>query len=489
MSQELKHNEKRHLDQIIVSGIHKLEFKIKKITNLLHILLIKAQLEILKLQHTVNNKIYNNYTNKALDSRSQAGGASGLKTNKNLIYKIDNKLITKIMNNHLDQVILIQATIRGFITRYYTKLLKAQLKIKKKYFLDEEYQETISQTNRINIQSLKKQQTNTQELTRREYVYKCSGAKYNGQWLYGFRHGKGSMQWLDGARFEGMWNFGKACGQGIFTHTKGEIYEGHWMNDKAHGNGMYVHSNGAKYEGDWQHDLQHGLGQETWPDGSLFIGQYIDGKKNGKGKYLWVDGASYEGEWEDNEIAGYGFYQWVDGRKYIGHWKSNIMDDFGIYTWQDGRTYEGFYQDDKKHGYGVYTWSDQKKYAGWWSNGKQHGIGVFISKEGKKKMGLWEDGKKIGWFNSEEVKLIESEKGESYLQSCIVGGEESWNKIKEFPREFTPSQEFYKARQYLQYKISHLNLEVPEINETFHIQASVQQSTTSMAGVDQGNLI
>ena len=91
------------------------------------------------------------------------------------------------------------------------------------------------------------------------------------------------------------------------------------------------------------------------------------------------------------------------------------MDDFGIYTWQDGRTYEGFYQDDKKHGYGVYTWSDQKKYAGWWSNGKQHGIGVFISKEGKKKMGLWEDGKKIRWFNSEEVKLIESEKGESYL--------------------------------------------------------------------------
>ena len=108
--------------------------------------------------------------------------------------------------------------------------------------------------------------------------------------------------------------------------------------------------------------------------------------------------------------------------------------------------YEGYYLEDKKHGYGIYTWSDQKRYAGWWSNGKQHGIGIFISKEGKNKLGLWEEGKKVKWFNPDEITLVESEKGESYLRSILSGGEESWLKICDFPRFFQPNDAFYIER-------------------------------------------
>jgi hypothetical protein len=85
----------------------------------------------------------------------------------------------------------------------------------------------------------------------REYRYQCSGALYQGEWIGGFRHGRGAITWSDGARFEGEWVLGRAVGQGKFTHTKGEIYDGHWSNDKAHGFGIYVHNNGARYEGEW----------------------------------------------------------------------------------------------------------------------------------------------------------------------------------------------------------------------------------------------
>lgn len=127
-----------------------------------------------------------------------------------------------------------------------TEILKKTLRVKKKYFLDEEFWETISKTRPYNSKASK---------VNKEYLFKCSSAKYVGEWLSGFRHGKGVMQWLDGARYEGEWALGRACGKGIFTHTKGEIYDGIWVNDKAHGYGLYVHSNGAKYEGLWRHDL------------------------------------------------------------------------------------------------------------------------------------------------------------------------------------------------------------------------------------------
>ena len=132
-----------------------------------------------------------------------------------------------------------------------TDMLKKQLRVKKKYFLDEEFWETLSSTRLYNKYGVK---------VIKEYTYKCSGATYEGEWLQGFRHGKGVMKWLDGAKYDGEWIMGRAGGKGRFTHTKGEIYDGVWVNDKAHGKGVYVHSNGARYEGYWRQDLQHGMG-------------------------------------------------------------------------------------------------------------------------------------------------------------------------------------------------------------------------------------
>ena len=123
--------------------------------------------------------------------------------------------------------------------------------MKKKYFLEEEFQETLDKAKFISIKEIKK----TDSLTLRRYTYNCTGAQYNGEWLGGFRHGRGTLTWSDGAIYEGEWNLGRAHGYGKFIHTLGEIYEGIWRYDKAHGQGTYIHSNGAQYQGGWYKDL------------------------------------------------------------------------------------------------------------------------------------------------------------------------------------------------------------------------------------------
>lgn len=87
-------------------------------------------------------------------------------------------------------------------------MLKKQLKVKKKYFLEEEFYETIDKNNHLSIQLIKK----ADSLVTRNYQYNCTGAQYEGQWLGGFRHGRGTMTWSDDAKYEGEWSLGRAHG-------------------------------------------------------------------------------------------------------------------------------------------------------------------------------------------------------------------------------------------------------------------------------------
>ena len=81
-------------------------------------------------------------------------------------------------------MIKIQALWRGFKARLISNILKKAIRVKKKYFLDEEFWETISSTAKYN--------DNLRPVSK-EYIYKCSEAKYSGEWKGGFRHGSGVM--------------------------------------------------------------------------------------------------------------------------------------------------------------------------------------------------------------------------------------------------------------------------------------------------------
>ena len=128
------------------------------------------------------------------------------------------------MSNSINIVVKIQALWRGFRARLISNILKKAMRVKKKYFLDEEFWETVSSTTIYNDKA---------KPLGKDYTYKCSGAKYTGEWKGGFRYGSGIMQWPDGAIYDGRWMMGRAYGQGKFTHTKGEIYQGEWRHDKA----------------------------------------------------------------------------------------------------------------------------------------------------------------------------------------------------------------------------------------------------------------
>ncbi len=73
-----------------------------------------------------------------------------------------------------------------------TDILKKASRLKKKYFLDEEFFETVSKKAKYNFKA---------KLEKRDYTYKCSGSKYIGEWRGGFRHGQGYMEWSDGAKY------------------------------------------------------------------------------------------------------------------------------------------------------------------------------------------------------------------------------------------------------------------------------------------------
>ncbi len=122
------------------------------------------------------------------------------------------------------------------------ELVILQAKQASKYFLEEEQKEFLLGTFQTN---------------QKPYIKKVNyrnGGTYQGQWLGGFRHGRGTMTWADGAVYEGEWNYGQAFGQGKFTHVDGDVYEGQWSNNKANGMGVYLNAKGARYEGQWKDD-------------------------------------------------------------------------------------------------------------------------------------------------------------------------------------------------------------------------------------------
>jgi 1-phosphatidylinositol-4-phosphate 5-kinase len=89
--------------------------------------------------------------------------------------------------------------------------------------------ETVSETRICNL---------NQPLETKSYTY-TSGAVYEGQWLGGLRHGKGSMTWLDGTTFEGHWEFNAAYGEGTIEQPGSDSYKGNWRNNMFFGQGCY----------------------------------------------------------------------------------------------------------------------------------------------------------------------------------------------------------------------------------------------------------
>jgi hypothetical protein len=71
--------------------------------------------------------------------------------------------------------------------------------------------------------------------------------------------------WPDGARYEGYYKDGKKHGKGKFFWSDGSYYDGDFENNNIHGKGVYIWSDGRKYDGSWKYNKMDGEGTHCSP--------------------------------------------------------------------------------------------------------------------------------------------------------------------------------------------------------------------------------
>lgn len=124
-------------------------------------------------------------------------------------------ILTLITRNKemLSRFVHLQSRMRRCIAKLAVKRRRQELTGANRlgrYFTASEFKETIQADRKFSASS---------PLETRTHTYKCSAAKYEGSWLQGFRHGKGTMTWEDGAKFTGLWAHGMPTGKGMFVFT------------------------------------------------------------------------------------------------------------------------------------------------------------------------------------------------------------------------------------------------------------------------------
>ncbi|XP_071760174.2 ankyrin repeat and MYND domain-containing protein 1 [Centroberyx gerrardi] len=107
----------------------------------------------------------------------------------------------------------------------------------------------------------------------------------------------GSQEWPDGAR-----------------------YEGEFLDGLKHGRGKYTWENGEHYEGSFYKDYRHGEGLYCWPTGQKFIGKLYLNRKEGYGLQLSPDGTTFQGLYHVDQRFGPGVVSYPDGGQDVGLW-------------------------------------------------------------------------------------------------------------------------------------------------------------------------
>jgi len=155
---------------------------------------------------------------------------------------------------------------------------------------------------------------------------------YEGEFKDKKAHGTGVMKWSEGDKYEGDWVQGLRHGKGTYiSKAAGCKYEGEYVDDLKSGQGKYTYATGDVYEGSWVQGKRHGLGKYTYKEnGGVYEGEWVDGVKQGKGTYTFESGDIFEGIYENNERNGDGSLVKVDGEKRAEVWKLGKLINFTI---------------------------------------------------------------------------------------------------------------------------------------------------------------
>uniref|UniRef100_H3CDQ7 Alsin Rho guanine nucleotide exchange factor ALS2 n=1 Tax=Tetraodon nigroviridis TaxID=99883 RepID=H3CDQ7_TETNG len=193
------------------------------------------------------------------------------------------------------------------------------------------------------------------------YTFTAEGrfkdAKYNGGWMSGRLHGRGTLRWPDGRSYCGNFRNGLEDGYGECVMPNKELnktdsYHGHWRDGKIHGFGKYKYASGEVYEGCFSDGQRHGygmlssgkLGKET---SSVFIGCWVHDKKTGYGVYDDISrGEKYMGMWVEEKRHGSGVVVTQQGVYYEGTFRDNKMSGPGLLMSEDDTALQAEFSDD-----------------------------------------------------------------------------------------------------------------------------------------------
>ncbi|NXD28900.1 AL2CL protein, partial [Spelaeornis formosus] len=176
------------------------------------------------------------------------------------------------------------------------------------------------------------------------------GATYEGEWLWGKPHGKGTLKWRDGRNHVGDFHDGQEHGFGIClvpqrSKDRYDCYKCHWYQGKMRGYGICEYGNDLVYKGYFKDNVRQGFGileNFSAEHPSRYTGQWENDKKNGYGV------------WEDKER----------GERYIGMWLDDHRHGEGIVVTQSGLCYQRTFHTDKMVGPGILLLEDDSVYEG-----------------------------------------------------------------------------------------------------------------------------
>ncbi|NXL75487.1 AL2CL protein, partial [Leptocoma aspasia] len=149
---------------------------------------------------------------------------------------------------------------------------------------------------------------------------------------------------------------------------RGATYEGEWLWGKPHGKGTLKWQDGRNHVGDFQEGLEHGFGICLVP-------------RHSEDRY-----DCYKCHWYQGKMRGYGICEYGNDLVYKGYFKDNVRQGFGIlenFSAEHPFKYTGQWENDKKNGYGV--WEDRKRgerYIGMWLDDHRHGEGIVVTQSG-----------------------------------------------------------------------------------------------------------
>merc|ERR1719335_764632 len=165
------------------------------------------------------------------------------------------------------------------------------------------------------------------------------------------------------------------------------MYEGQFLEGKEHGKGTFSHKKEGVHKGNWEHGVPTGVCSQTMANGDMYEGSLEKGRRHGEGLYTWwcdefppETQPQYEGELKNDKFAGTGSFSCpLQELSYTGTWQENLPHGQGELCQATGGSkfeYKGDWKHGHKHGNGTMIWPGEQEFTGSFVKDRRQGPGT-----------------------------------------------------------------------------------------------------------------